>query len=340
MKRLQPTEYMYASARIRALETRLVGRERMELLGECRSAGEVMDRLSEYGLTLPESDVPATGETLGRLREAMLLSALQEAYDEVEAAVPDPTVFRYFRYPYDCNNLKAAIKCGIRGVPAEDMLFDFGTVPAHEVEALVREGKYEAYPAAMAAAARRARELYEKTADPRMIDAVLDAACYEDMLTAARETGDDTLVGWLQMRIDLTNILITLRILRLGKGFSAGGVAEDLLIPGGTLDAAFFGEALENGESRLWEVLSPTEYYPLTRVEGDPRPLYAVEKACDDLYVERVRTDAGTPFGAAVAGGYLVGWETAVKNIRILLAAKEAGWSTETIRERIRVSYV
>ena len=169
---------MYASARIRALETRLVGRERMELLGECRSAGEAMDRLSEYGLTLPESDVPATGETLGRLREAMLLSALQEAYDEVEAAVPDPTVFRYFRYPYDCNNLKAAIKCGIRGVPAEDMLFDFGTVPAHEVEALVREGKFEAYPAAMAAAAHRARELYEKTADPRMIDAVLDAAFF------------------------------------------------------------------------------------------------------------------------------------------------------------------
>lgn len=340
MKRLQPTDYMYASARVRALENRLVGRERMELLAECRSAGEVTDRLAEYGLTLPEADTPATGEVIGRLRESMLLSAMKEAYDEVEAAVPDPAVFRYFRYPYDCNNLKAAIKCGIRDVSAEDMLFDFGTVPADEVEATVREGNYEAFPPCMASAALRARELYDKTGDPRMIDAVLDRACYEDMLAAAEATGDDTLVGWLRMRIDLTNILITLRVLRLGKGFSAGGVAEDLLLPGGTLDADFFEEAFESGEGSLWSALSPTEYYPLLKVEGDPRPLYAVEKACDDLFVERVRADANTPFGAAVAGGYLIGWETAVKNIRILLAAKEAGWSAETIRERIRVSYV
>ena len=144
MKKLQPTEYMYASARVRGLENDLVGRERLELLTECRSAEEVMDRLAEYGLTLPESDAPVTGENWGQLRELMLLAALQKAFDEAEAAVPDPAVFRYFRYPYDCNNLKAAIKCGIRGISAEDMLFDFGAVPASEVEALVR--KYNTVP--------------------------------------------------------------------------------------------------------------------------------------------------------------------------------------------------
>ena len=340
MKKLQPTEYMYASARVRGLENDLVGRERLELLTECRSAEEVMDRLAEYGLTLPESDAPVTGENRGQLRELMLLAALQKAFDEAEAAVPDPTVFRYFRYPYDCNNLKAAIKCGIRGIPAEDMLFDFGTVPASEVEALVREGKYEAFPEGMAAAAPRAREAYDKTGDPRAIDSVLDAACFGDMMAAARKTGDEILISWLAMRIDLVNILITLRVLRLGQGFVTGGLPEELLLPGGTLDTTFFEEAFAGGESRLWEALSPTDYYPLVKVEGDPRPLYAVEKACDDLYMDRVREDAGIPFGAPVVGGYLVGWETAVKNIRIILAAKEAGWDPATIRERIRVSYV
>ena len=34
MKKLQPTEYMYASARIRALENRLIGRERMAMMIE------------------------------------------------------------------------------------------------------------------------------------------------------------------------------------------------------------------------------------------------------------------------------------------------------------------
>ena len=102
----------------------------------------------------------------------------------------------------------------------------------------------------------------------------------------------------------------------------------------------FFTDAYESGEAGLWDALSPTAYYRLAHVEGDPRPLYAVEKACDDLYMDKVREGARVPFGAPVAGGYLVGCETSVKNIRILLAAKDAELNIDVIRERMRVSYV
>ena len=214
------------------------------------------------------------------------------------------------------------------------------TVPAAEVETLVREGKYEAFPAAMAEAAPRARDAYDKTGDPRQIDAVLDAACFADMMADATACGDTVLTRWLMVKIDLINVLICLRVLRLGAGFVAGGFPEELLLPGGTLPASFFREAYEAGESGFWDALTATDYYALARVEGDPRPLSAVEKACDDLYVDRVRADANTPFGAPVVGGYLVGWETAVKNIRIILAAKDAGLDNAVLRERVRVSYV
>lgn len=347
MKKMQATEYMYASARIRALENRLVGRERMEVLIDARSADEVMDRLAEYGYAPAEEAEGNTamgaalaGEARSRAREGMLLAILREAYREVEAAVPDPAVFRYFRYPYDCNNLKAAIKCHIRGISAEDMLFDFGTVPADEVEEAVREGKTEVFPPAMAAAALRAREAYDKSGDPRMIDAILDRACYEDMLRDALESGDSTLIGWVRAKIDLTNLMLCLRILRMGQGSVGASFLADTLLTGGTLPEAFFTAAYEAGESGFWDALSSTPYYALTHVEGDPRPLSAVEKAADDLYMELVREGARVPFGASVAGGYLIGCETAVKNIRIVLASKDAELAHEVIRERIRVSYV
>ena len=341
MKKLQPTEYTYASARIRALENRMVGRERTEILIESRNAAEVMDRLAEYGLTLPapEGEVIA-GEAMGTARESMLLDVLRRAYDEVETSVPNPLVFRYFRYPYDCNNLKAAIKCAIRGISAEDLLFDFGTVPADEVEGLLREGKFDKFPPAMAAAIPAAREAYDKTGDPRRIDTVLDRACYEDMLTAATATGEEVLTTWLRIRIDLTNILMTLRLLRMQMGFVGGEFLTESLLPGGTLPANFFTTAYEAGEDGLWASLKRTPYEKLIRVEGDPRPLSAVEKAADDLYMEQVRKDARTPFGVPVVAGYLVGWEVAVKNIRIILAAKDAELSSAVIRERIRLSYV
>ena len=346
MKKLQATEYTYASARLRALESRLVGRERMEVLIEARSSDEVMDRLAEYGMKPAEeaegtsSKGASLGETVSAAREAMLLEVLRQAYREVEAAVPDPALFRYFRYPYDCNNIKAAIKCAIRGISPSDMLFDFGTVPADRVETLIREGDYKAWPAAMAEAIPEAREAYDKTGDPRHIDTVLDKACYADMLAAAKATGDETLMGWLAARVDLTNLLMTLRLLRMSMGAVGEAFLEESLLPGGTLTASFLLDLYASGEAKLWDALIPTPYHKLSRVEGDPRPLSAVEKACDDLYMEMVREGARIPFGAPVVGGYLIGCETAVKNIRILLAAKDAGLFPEVIRERIRVSYV
>jgi len=339
MKKLQPTEYTYASARIRALENRMVGREGMEALIEAKNTDEVMARLAEYGLTPSEVEVgEPLAETANGAREGMLLKVLQAAYDEVESSVPDPALFRYFRYPYDCNNLKAAIKCAVRGISAEGMLFDFGTVPACEVEELLREGKYEKFPAAMAAAVPVAREQYHKTGDPRCIDVTLDKACYQDML--ADSAGDATLQGWVRAKIDLTNFLMALRILRMGMGEAGVGFLSNALLAGGTLPAELLLSACREGEGRLWEAIRPTPYGRLLQVEGDPRPLFAVEKAADDLYMEQVRKDAKTPFGAAVAAGYLVGWETAVKNIRIVLAAKDAAIGAAVIRERIRLSYV
>ena len=342
MKTLQPTEYTYASARIRSLENRLVGRERAEILIESRTPDEVMDRLAEYGYAPAESadGTAPVGEAVSAAREAMLLAVLREAFDEVEAAVPDRSLFRYFRYPYDCNNLKAAIKCAIRGIPAAELLFDFGTVPAREVETLLREGKYESLPPHMAAAVPAAKDAFDRTGDPRRIDTVLDNACYADMLAAATQTGDETLISWVKAKIDLTNILTTLRILRMGMGNVGEAFLEEALLGGGTLSHRFFTEAYAEGEARFWEALSPTAYYRLAQVEGDPRPLSAVEKACDDLYMNLVREGARIPFGAPVAGGYLIGCETSVKNIRIILAAKDAGLDTTVLRERVRVSYV
>ena len=342
MKKLQPTEYMYASARIRSLENRIVGREKLETLIEARTTEDAMARLAEYGITPTEEDAYGTaasaGEARSRAREAMLLAILREAFDEVEHAVPDPALFRYLRYSYDCNNIKAALKCAVRGISPEDMLFDFGTVPARDVETLLREGKYTAFPSAMAAAIPAAREAFDKTSDPRRIDTVLDRACYEDMSRAA--AAEDTLAAWLKVKIDTTNIITTLRILRMRLGAAGTSFLEESLLPGGGLNRDFFMKAYEEGEGYLWESLSPTAYYRLAQVEGDPRPLSAVEKACDDLYMERVREGARIPFGAPVVGGYLIGCEASVKNVRIILAAKDAGLDNTVLRERVRVSYV
>lgn len=337
---------MYASARLRMLENRMVGRERVEALCDAKTGAELRARLNEYGI--------AVGGEPGESEEAVLLGVLRDAYAEVASCVPDPAVFDWMRYPYDCNNLKMALKCHIRQLSAgetAELLFDFGTVPAADILTLVGSGTpdpetarrvppalYEALPDAQAA--------YAKTGDPRQIDLRLDRACYRAMLAAAEGTGDPVLTGWVRAKIDLVNVMITLRILRLSLGAPAGQFLEEALLPGGSLEPDFFRAALEETEGgdillrRLSMTRQPLFEGLVRRMDKTDKSLSALEKCCDDTHMELVRYDAHVPFGVSVPGGYLYGWETAVRNIRIILAAREAGLTPAQTRERVRESYV
>lgn len=347
MKKLQETEYMYGSARVRALENHIVGRERMNTLIEARSVNEVLTRLAEYGLTVkaeetaPGQKRSAQGTAQSAMQEQMLLDVLKEAYAEVEHSAPEPAVFAPFRYPYDCNNIKAAVKCRIRGIPADVMLFDFGTVPASDVERVLEEKHYDVYPPAMAAAIPAAEEAYAKSRDPQQIDAILDAACYADMLAVFTEAGNPVLIDWLRAKIDLTNLMICLRIIRMRRGTIGRMFLQNSLLPGGTWGKEFFLAAYDGGEDALWASLPKTRYAHLGEAAArSDKSLSAVERIADDEWMALVRQGAKVPFGAPVLGGYLIGCEVSVKNIRIILAAKEAGLDKAVIRGRVRESYV
>ena len=240
MRKIKETEYMYASARLRMLENRMVGRERVEALCDAKTGAEVRARLAEYGIAV--GGEPGAGE------EAVLPGILRDAYDEVASCVPDAAVFDWMRFPYDCNNLKMALKCHIRQLSGEEtagLLFDFGTVPAADVLTLIGSetpapelaGRV---PPELLEALSDAREAFAKSGDPRQIDLRLDRACYRAMLAAATATGEPMLAGWVRAKIDLVNVMITLRILRLSLGASAGQFLEEALLPGGSLDPDFF----------------------------------------------------------------------------------------------------
>ncbi len=343
MKKLQPTEYMYASARIRAMENRMVGKERIDVLAELKNGEDVMNKLAEYGISPSEHEehTLTSGEARGQKREEMLLSLLREAYREVGESVPEPKLYDWFRYPYDCNNIKAVIKCQIRDIDPTDLLFDFGTVPTPVLTEALLTDQYRVLPSAMAAAVPVAREDYAKTGDPQRIDAILDIACYEDMLACAEASGNATVVAWIKAKIDLVNIMMCLRILRMKRGETGKIFMDSSLLPGGELPHSFFDEAYDGGEDTLWSSLSMGRYSRFVHaVEATDASLAAIERCADDHWMQLVREDARVSFGAEVPAGYLIGVETSVKNMRIILAAKDAGLSSDVLRERIRESYV
>ena len=338
-QKYRDTDYLYGSARVRAMEGRLISRDRIEHMLEARSTEEIVAMLPDLGFTLRYAGEDKTGDLL---REETLLSALADGYRELDRMDGERGLCDFLQYPYDCNNIKAAIKCAFRGIDPDGMMFDgIGTLSRDAVKTAFAEKRYEAFPPEMARAIPEAEESFAKTGNPQKVDLILDRACYGDMLRAAKSTGVPYAVELVETRIDLVNLVSCLRLIRMNTGEAARAFLSEVFLEGGTMSLSFLEDGLKEGEVVLAERLLSSAYSPLASLlEGGQTPLNIIEKRADDLWLEQAGKSRYAPFGAEVLLGYAIALEYEVKNIRILLAGKDAGLAPDVIRERLRKSYV
>lgn len=333
-KKPQSTAYMYASARIRALENGVIGRDRIAQLADAADMDELYARLAEYGVALVRDEN-------GVQIESVLSGILKQALVDVLEAAPAPELFDFLRYPYDCHNVKSAIKSYLRKLPCKEMLFDLGTVAPKVVASMPEMGDFAALPAEMAKAAPAAMQAYEKTGNPRAIDLIIDKACFADMLRCAMDSGEDFHVQSVRTQIDLVNLMICLRLVRMDAGEQGKMLLEQALLDGGLLDQQALLGAYSDGQTSVLYLLNRTPYEKLGRLitESDGTAA-AAERLVDDFRMEQLQKAKQTTFGAPVLTAYFYAQEYAAKNIRIVIAAKKAGLAPEIIHERIRTSYV
>jgi V/A-type H+-transporting ATPase subunit C len=249
---------------------------------------------------------------------------------------------RLWLYPYDCNNVKAAIKAFFRGVDARRMMFDFGTVSPQCVTEMVQTGDFEALPASMRQAASEATRAYAKGQNPQVIDLLLDRACFADMAQAASDSGDGFALSMVQTKTDLTNILTAVRLLRMGRDTdSTLAFFKEAMLEGGTLSSQTLNEWMQGGEAYLWSRLYHTPLGWISeQLAGKEKTLTQVERCIDDFLMHQLKGVKFSAFGREVLIAYWLANEYAVKNLRIVLAGHAAGLSPETIRERVRDGYV
>lgn len=334
-QRYDDTAYMFSSARIRAMENRMLGAESCERLLGARSSSEILTMLGEYGcrpVKKPDSEMPD--------REATLMSVLSDSFSEIEEMLPDPLAVRFLQYKYDCSNIKALLKCRARGIAPDGMLFPTGSVPEESITAAAESGDYSVLPTHMAAASSEAAEVFLKTGDPQQIDLILDRACFADMLDAAKKSGVPFSERLVRTNIDLTNAVMCVRVLRMNAGEAGRALLTDAFVDGGTLDREFWFSCFDSGERELWSRLAGTDYSAFAAGCGVDTSLSGIERASDRFVMSVLREVKWMPFGAELSVAYLFALEYALKNVRIIMAGKDAGLDDKVIRERLRDMYV
>lgn len=330
-KKIKDTDYLAISARIKAMETGLLTRERMEQVLDARTDEEAVKLLQECGY--PELDArnpEAMDAALSAAREATLSDVLDGA--------PDPRYIDIFKLKYDYHNIKAVLKAAAMNVSPDSMLMDMGRVGAAELKEAVQAGRLDELPEGLAAAAAEAKDVLDSTRDPQLSDIVLDRWCYQEMARVAEETGSAFLAGYVKIQIDAANLRSLVRTLRMGK---SGDFLKTVLLEGGGVSADAVAAAGNSGS--LQELYGPTPLQAAAEAGVEALrggPLTAFEKLCDDAVGEYLAGAQFVPFGEAPLLGYLAARETEYTNIRILLMGRGAGLPAEVIRSRLRNGYV
>ena len=325
--RKKDTDYLAISARIRAMENRLLNRERMERMIDARDNAEAMKILAECGYDA------ASG------LDAALAKARGEVLRDMQQSAPDPRLVEVFQIKYDYHNAKAILKAQAKGSDPAGLLLSGGRYDGARLwEEWQREslsGVTDTFRRAMQSAAAA----LEEERDPQRADLILDRACYEEMARLAKELESPFLQGYVRLAVDVANLRAAVRVHRMGR---EGEFLRQALLPGGNVSeqtiASSRGEAL--GEVFRSGPLAQAAELGGKLSQAGSGPLTGFERACDNAVTSYLAAARRVPFGEEAVIGYLYAREQELTAIRSIFAGRAAGLDGETIRSRLRETYV
>lgn len=332
MSKIKDTDYLSVSARIRAMENRLLTRARMDRMLEARTDDEAVKVLAECGY----GEVP---ELSGRTLDALVAQARGEVYRDLKAAVPDQRLVEVFQMKYDYHNAKVLLKAQAVGAEADRLLMDGGRWSAEAVREAFHRDDLKDFTDPFRRAVAQARETLSGGGDPQLADFILDRAYFEEMRTAARESGSTFLEGYVRLLIDATNLRSMVRVSRMGKG---SDFRMQVLIEGGNVEAHTLASGKGGDLAAVFRAgpLAEAAALGAARTAPGSGELTAFERACDDAVTRYLAQARRVPFGEQAVVGYLYAKEAEFTAIRTILSGRMAGLGADIIRERLREAYV
>ena len=234
-KKQKDTDYLFISTRLRALEPRMLTRERMERMLEARSTEDAVKVLSECGY---EGLDPLTSSGL----EQSLRRSREETFSELTELAPDNTLVDVFRMKYDYHNIKALLKCSARGEDPLRILIDAGRISPDTLREAIQKDELDTLPDKLAEAVSTAREILDTTGDPQRSDFSLDRAYYAELSETAENSGSNFLQEYVRLLIDAANLRSAVRSIRMKKNLEFLG---EVLVEGGSVDRSQISAAAD-----------------------------------------------------------------------------------------------
>ena len=158
------------------------------------------------------------------------------------------------------------------------------------------------------------------------------------MFHIAQQSGSASLEGYVRIQIDSANLRSVVRTLRMGKSME---FLRGVLFEGGNIDTnRILNNAAGGNLEDLYAISPLKEAAEAGTAALNGGRLTRFEKLCDDAVLSYVAGAKYVAFGEAPVIGYLAAKENEFTSVRIIMSGRMAGLDADTIRERLRDSYV
>jgi V/A-type H+-transporting ATPase subunit C len=323
---MKDTRYAFSVSNVRVHESSLFGQTEMELLLAAPDCEAALSILSEHGW-----DTSAGCRGINQILRGELL----RAWNFLLEIAPDISLLQPLVLRKDYHNLKAGIKCIQSGLAVDTYFLQPSTLPAELLVEAITRRQFSLLPEPFASVGEEAFDVLVRTSDGQFVDIVVDQVALSDILAKAKATGNVLLLDLSELFCAAANIKIAVRSARKEK---TEEFLRRALSSCDTLDKNMLVSAAARGMEPLLSYLASTQYAPGTALI--PESPSSFEKWCDDEGVALLERCKFIYFGPEPLISYYFAKEAEIKNVRILLAAKESQLPPDEIRKRLRRLYV
>ena len=323
---MQDTRYAFPVASIRVKESSLFDQAELEQLISVPTFDAGLAFLSEHGW-----DIPAGKPDSNRI----LRNELIRAWDFLCEIAPDISLLYPLIIRKDFHNLKAGIKSSLSGFAVDTYFLSPTTIEYATLIDAITQRHFINLPEPFASVAEEAYDVLARTGDGQLADIIIDQATQTHILSLAKDTKQPLVLAMSELFGASANIKAAFRAAKTEKNES---FLRRALSECDTLDKNMLVSSASRGIESLMSYLSSTIYEPgtayLTTKPSD------FEKWCDDQGVMLLEKAKYLFFGPEPLIAYYFSKEAEIKNVRIILAAKENHLSSDIIRSRLRRLYV
>ena len=317
---------IFANARAKSKENNLMTEERLHRIMESKTVEDAMRVLAEMnyagGLAVEKDDFYSLLKEEERLATAFVLEA-----------APKGIGFECFFMKNDYHNVKALLKAKYgQSADLEEMIMPDGNITFSELKRRLEEGKTDFDPYLDGAVKYIEREFAEEKGTPRIIDATLDRAMYEN-IKGRMPSCDGCIRAYFEAQVDLINMETWMRTFRIQAGTA---FFESNFLAGGTISVKQFDECKWEKE-KFNKMISSTPYKPfLDKMEEG---LTVFETARDDFLLKIISKDKADMFTVAPILGYYLAKVNEVKILRVVLVSIKNKIAPEEMKKRVRALY-